>query len=119
MTCLLGLVPAVAEAHAKLTRAAPVAGSTVTQSPERIVLEFSESVEAEFSRVSVVDADGREMTKGKLELVPGRKDAMAVALLPLLPGPYKVMWRMVSTDTHVTKGSYTFNVVAAPSGQGR
>ena len=35
---------------------------------------------------------------------------MHVSLSPLEPGVYKVAWRAVSIDTHVTEGNHTFTV---------
>ncbi|MGA8656942.1 MAG: copper resistance protein CopC [Chthoniobacterales bacterium] len=35
---------------------------------------------------------------------------LEVALPPLKPGKYKVIWRAVSVDTHVTTGNFTFEV---------
>jgi methionine-rich copper-binding protein CopC len=36
---------------------------------------------------------------------------LRISLQPLQAGTYKVMWRVGSVDTHVTKGSFTFRVV--------
>jgi methionine-rich copper-binding protein CopC len=36
---------------------------------------------------------------------------LEVSLKPLQPGTYNVTWRITSTDTHKTKGSYIFKVV--------
>jgi methionine-rich copper-binding protein CopC len=33
-----------------------------------------------------------------------------VALKPLSPGTYKVIWRVLSVDTHRTQGDFTFRV---------
>ena len=35
---------------------------------------------------------------------------LKVSLPPLGPGTYRVAWRVVSVDTHVTSGSFTFQV---------
>jgi methionine-rich copper-binding protein CopC len=35
---------------------------------------------------------------------------MAISLPPLQAGKYKVVWRIVSIDTHVTKGNFTFRI---------
>jgi methionine-rich copper-binding protein CopC len=36
---------------------------------------------------------------------------MVISMPPLQDGIYKVVWRVVSVDTHVTKGSFTFRIV--------
>jgi len=35
---------------------------------------------------------------------------LRVALKPLPPGTYKVIWRVLSVDTHRTNGSFIFRV---------
>jgi methionine-rich copper-binding protein CopC len=35
---------------------------------------------------------------------------LGVSLPPLAPGRYRVAWRAVSVDTHVTAGDYAFDV---------
>jgi len=36
---------------------------------------------------------------------------LTVSLPKLKPGKYKVVWRVVSVDTHVTTGNFTFELV--------
>jgi copper resistance protein C len=36
---------------------------------------------------------------------------MRIGLKPLNVGLYKVNWRAVSTDTHKTEGSFTFQII--------
>src|SRR5687768_1342302 len=53
---LLALVcgkPPIAWAHAYLASALPADGSTVTQAPREIRIQFTEGVELEFSRIDV------------------------------------------------------------------
>lgn len=112
--CVLAfLLPAGdALAHAMLAKAAPAVGSTVAAPPAEVVLEFTEPVEPAFSTVQVMDSHGIPVSQGSAEPVPGRKDALAVKLAALAPGTYKVVWKAVSVDTHVTRGSFTFTVGA-------
>jgi methionine-rich copper-binding protein CopC len=35
---------------------------------------------------------------------------LRVSLPPLEPGRYRVTWRVLSVDTHVTEGDFTFEV---------
>ena len=101
-----------AVAHARLERTAPVAGSTVHASPPQLKLWFTERLEPAFSKVQVFDRNGKQVDKGD----PGvdRVDAklLQVSLPTLAPGTYRVKWRVLSVDTHVSKGDFTFNVVA-------
>lgn len=110
---LLVLLPSLclgaagARAHAKLDRADPRAGSTVSSSPNQITLHFTEKLEPKFSRVEVRNAAGDRVDQGDVS-VSG--SVMQVGLKVLPPGTYSVRWRVLSVDTHMTKGSFSFRV---------
>jgi methionine-rich copper-binding protein CopC len=99
------------EAHAFLERAEPAVGSTVQTSPSRVQIWFSEKLKPGFSTVQVFDASGKEVDKRDGDLDRSNQKQLRVSLPPLQPGTYKVVWRVVSVDTHVTKGSFTFRVI--------
>ena len=106
----LALAPVAATAHAHLDHATPAAGSTVAQSPKEISLWFTEALEAKFSTVEVRDAQGRPVQAGSATLARDNTAQLRVPLKPLPPGTYKVIWRVLSVDTHVTEGDFTFSV---------
>jgi copper resistance protein C len=99
------------EAHAFLKRAEPVVGSTVQASPAEVRIWFTEKIEPAFSTVQVFNADGKEVDKRDVHLDRSDQALLHVSLPPLEAGIYKVVWRVVSVDTHVTNGSFTFQVV--------
>ena len=98
------------EAHAFLEHAEPVVGSTVQKSPGEVRMRFSEKIKAASSTIQVSDASGKEVDKRDVHLDPSNQAVLCISLPPLQSGTYKVMWRVVSVDTHVTKGSFTFRV---------
>ena len=98
-----------AQAHAHLEHAVP-ANSIVHVLPQQIELSFSEAVEPTFSTVEVADQKGGHVEQGKPSIDPGNAKILRVALRPLTPGTYKVVWRVVSVDTHRSSGSFTFSV---------
>ena len=105
---LLALVlPAGVEAHSGLTRSKPAAGSTVSPAPREVVLTFTETLEPAFSSVEVRDAKGAAVESGKASV---ERTQMRVALKALAPGLYKVIWRVLSVDTHRSQGTFTFRV---------
>jgi len=106
----LALLPIAAFAHAHLDHASPAVGSTVTQPPTEISLWFTEALEAKFSTIEVRDAQGRPMQAGPATLARGNAAQLRVPLKPLKPGTYKVIWRVLSVDTHRTQGDFTFRV---------
>ena len=100
---------AVAHAHASLAHASPLAGSTMSEAPQEVVLTFTETLEPAFSKLTVTDASGTEVSQGKPQV---NDTAMRISLKPLNAGIYKVNWRAVSSDTHKIEGSFTFRVDA-------
>ena len=103
----LTLSAAAAHAHASLAHANPSAGSTMSVAPHEVILTFTESLEAAFSKLTVIDANGTEVSQGKAQV---HDDTMRINLKPLNAGIYKVNWRAVSTDAHKIEGSFTFGV---------
>ena len=100
------------EAHAFLERAEPSVGSTVRISPNEVQIWFTENIEPAFSTIQVFDATGNEVDKRDVHLDRSNKALLHVSLLPpLKAGTYKVVWRVVSVDTHVTNGNFTFRVL--------
>jgi len=98
---------AAAQAHAMLDRAEPRVGSTVAQAPRELILTFTQSLEAEFSTVTVTGPNGARVDQGKAQ-VSG--NTMRVGLKAAGPGTYRVHWRALSVDTHSTQGNFTFRV---------
>jgi methionine-rich copper-binding protein CopC len=92
-----------------LDHASPAVGSAVAAAPKEVVLSFTEKLESKFSSIEVRDAKGAAMQTGKAALGAAATD-LRVALKPLPPGTYKVIWRVLSVDTHRTNGSFTFRV---------
>ena len=102
-------IPA-ALAHAFLDRASPAVGSTVHTPPSEVRIRFTEELEPAFSSIGVLDPQGRHVEQGKAKADPGDRKVLEVSLPALPPGTYKVIWRVISVDTHRTEGDFTFVV---------
>jgi methionine-rich copper-binding protein CopC len=98
------------EAHAFLQRAEPGVGSAVQTSPNEVRIRFTENIEPAFSSIQVFDASGKEVDKRDVHLDRSDSALLHVSLPRLGAGTYKVVWRVVSVDTHVTNGNFTFRV---------
>jgi copper resistance protein C len=105
---LLPAAPALA--HAMLDHASPPVGSTVATAPRELVLWFTEYLEPAFSQIEVRDASGSTVSSGKAQVDRADRTQLRVPLKPLAPGTYKVIWRVLSVDTHRTQGDFTFRV---------
>jgi copper resistance protein C len=96
-------------AHAHLDHAEPRVGSAVAQSPKEVVLWFTEKLEPAFSSIEVRNEQGAAVNAGKATVV-GDRTQLRVPLKSLPAGTYKVIWRVLSVDTHRTQGDFTFRV---------
>jgi methionine-rich copper-binding protein CopC len=97
-------------AHSFLERSLPAVGSSVHTSPAELKLWFTQRLEPAFSKVRVLDRGGKQVDSGD-----GRVDAtdrvlFRVSLPRLAPGTYRVKFRVLSVDSHVTEGDFTFDV---------
>lgn len=106
----IACTPALAAAHAFLDHAAPKVGSEVHGSPAEVALSFSQELEPAFSTVRVTDSAGRRVDRGDKHLDSADRSVLRVSLRPLPPGKYRVRWRVLSVDTHVSEGDFTFTV---------
>ena len=99
-----------ASGHAFLDHAEPPVGSTVRSAPARVEVWFSQDLEPAFSTLKVLDSTGKEVDKMDKSVPERDRARMAVSLPPLAPGRYRVLWRALSVDTHVTEGDFTFEL---------
>lgn len=132
-------VSSAVAAHAFLDESVPARDAVVDVLPETVKLVFTEPVEVRASifKVYPLEADddplrlraqaarlvdevlqvrGDENRRADDGLVPaGRESAEIQIVLPddLPPGPYVVMWRVLSVDTHITWGHYVFTYAPA------
>jgi len=103
-------LPAGAQAHAFLDHAVPAVGGKVHGQPAEVRLQFSQPLEPAFSTVRVLDRNGRQIDRKDKRLDPADASVLRVSLPPLAPGVYRVLWRVLSADTHVTAGDFSFEV---------
>ena len=99
-----------AEAHAFLSKASPAVGSTVATAPTDVAIWYTEAVEPAFSKIQVLDASGKQVDKGNTHVDPKDGALLHVSVTALQPGTYKVVWQVVSVDTHHTNGDFSFTL---------
>ena len=98
------------QAHAFLDRADPRVGSVVSKAPAAVRLTFTQGVEAVFCRVTVTGPPGFGGA-GPARASPGDPRSLVVDLRSPAPaGTYVVRWRVLSVDTHVSEGDFSFQV---------
>jgi copper resistance protein C len=97
-----------ASAHAHLDHASPQVDSVVNGSPGEVRMWFTESLEPNFSTAELRSSSGAVIGTGRVD--PRNPQEMVIQAGALQPGKYKVMWKVVSVDTHRTEGSFGFEV---------
>jgi len=110
LACALMLGAGVASAHSGLKRAEPAVNSSLKRAPAEIRLQFTEQLEPAYSSVTVEDNDGERVDNDDARVDPANASLLRVSLKQLARGTYTVIWRVLSVDTHVTEGRYTFKV---------
>lgn len=105
-----GLLATVAIAHAFLDQAISPVGATVSTPPKEVRIFFSEAVEPRFSGATLATASGQAIPTGPAKVDPGDAKQLVLLVPSLGPGEYRVMWHVVSVDTHHTEGNFTFTV---------
>ena len=89
-------------------------GSTVKIAPTQVRVWFTEQLEAAFSTLEVLNERGERVDNGRPQTAESNPDMLQVHLKPIGPGTYRVKWRVLSVDTHVTEGAFTFRVTGSP-----
>ncbi len=106
-----GISPAFA--HGDLVTNTPIAGSTVEAGPIRIMLTFDEdAMNLPFGQgnlIAIADARTGEQLGPACAKVEG--NALSTTVNISIPGEYKVLWRIASSDGHVNSGDFSFTVV--------
>ena len=101
---------AAALAHAHLQKAEPPVGAVVSTPPSEVRLWFTQKLEPAFSWARVEDEHGQRVDRNDSQVDTADAAVMHISLKPLSPGAYKVAWRAVSVDTHVTEGNHIFRI---------
>ena len=96
-------------AHAELLASTPAPDSVLEQSPDAVVLTFSEAVDVVDDSIRLVDSSGAEVEVGDVRR-EGGPDTIAVDVAADLAGSYVVAWKVVSADAHPISGAFTFSV---------
>ena len=106
----LALLPVTASAHAQLIASNPTPGAILDSRPATVELLFSEAVTPAGRGINVYGPDGRLVSSG-VALADGKR--LTARLDAGTEGSYAVIWTVIASDTHPSRGSFTFSVVHA------
>ena len=95
-------------AHAVLMESTPKANATVSGPNVEISLRFNVRIDGSRSRLRLESSDGTSVTLPvTTDAGPDRMQSKAVGLKP---GTYKLTWRVLASDGHMTNGEVPFTV---------
>ena len=103
----LALVPITASAHAQLVASNPAPGAILDTAPASVELVFSEAVTPAGRGISVYGPDGKLASIGRATTDGSR---LSIPLSAGTEGTYAVIWTVVASDTHPSRGEFTFSV---------
>ena len=97
-------------AHSVLIGTEPGNDVVVPESPDEVLLEFNEPVDASLGSLRVFDGQGQQVDNGDVMQPVGPEVAVGIDS-ELAPGTYTVAWRVVSADSDPISGAFVFHVL--------
>ena len=97
-------------ANAFLDHVEPAVGSTVDVPPKEIKIWFTEELQPALSQIQLFDRHGKSVTQEHATVDPADPLLLSLPVPAMRPGKYRVSWRVMSVDSHVTVGTFFFAI---------
>ncbi len=110
LVIILLMVPVSSWGHAYLVKSSPARRAVLSTPPTRVVLWFNERLEAQFSQLSIWNAEGQQVDGGDVQVGPDDRKRLSVGIPTLPPGSYIVKYRVLSVDGHIVEADYPFTI---------
>ena len=107
---ILAAIPAKSWGHAFPVRSDPRVGWTVANAPAKVTIWFDSELEPAFSSIAVYNSAKQQVDKGNSRVTGPDGSVLEVDLPALATGIYRVYWKALSKDTHVTEGDFSFSI---------
>jgi methionine-rich copper-binding protein CopC len=106
------LIAAPVYAHAVLMGSSPKDKAVLAAPPQKVVLRFNARIEKQVSQVTLLDGKGRTVSLPPAPhgYTAGPPDQLIIPMPSLKPGNYRLKYRIMATDGHVTPGLIRFTV---------
>ena len=101
-----------AYAHPVVIDSSPKQFQSLEESPDKVIVFFSEAIELQYSQISIIDSEGNRVDDGKAEYYKGDTSTISTNIKEDLPkGTYTINTKVLSAvDGHVVDGSVVFSV---------
>ncbi|HET7336393.1 MAG TPA: copper resistance CopC family protein, partial [Candidatus Nitrosotalea sp.] len=99
-------------AHASVTKSNPAALSSLSTSPTKVDVYFSDPIDIKYSQVKVLNSDGKQIQENDQHYINNNQNTLSVSLPPNLPnGIYTIATKVLDqTDGHVTEDVFAFGI---------
>lgn len=106
----LATLPATSHAHAIMVRSSPEKDSTISQSPSQVDIWFNEKVRSAHKSLAVINSSGKRMDNKDIQQETLDPSHILISIPDLPSDTYTVRYRVISADTHVVSGKFSFTV---------
>ncbi|MDE1829291.1 MAG: copper resistance protein CopC [Thaumarchaeota archaeon] len=98
--------------HALVIASNPTNGQSLSSSPGSVSATFSDPIDIHYSKIKVLDSNGKEIDNKDDHFVGTNQEVLSVTLPSSIPnGVYTASWKVLDqTDGHVTEGAFVFGV---------
>jgi methionine-rich copper-binding protein CopC len=97
-------------ATAFLDHAEPAVGGIVDVPPKEIRIWFTQELEPALSQIQLFDHHNKLVTQNHTTVDSSDPSLLILPVPTLVSGVYKVSWKVMSVDTHMTVGTFSFTV---------
>jgi methionine-rich copper-binding protein CopC len=97
-------------AHAVVVKSSPEKDSALSQSPKQVDIWFNERVMSKHKSLAVTDSNGKRVDNKDIKQEMLDQSHIFTTLPELPPDTYTVRYRVISADTHVVSGKFSFTI---------
>lgn len=97
-------------AHAYLVKSIPAQRAVLLRAPAKIQLWFNERLEARYSTLTLVNANGKNVAFKQLEIGGDDPKRISATVDALSVGKYVVKYRVLSVDGHIAENQFPFTI---------
>jgi len=107
-------------AHPVVIDSSPKQFQSLEESPDKVIVFFSEAIVLQYSQISVIDSEGNRVDDGKAENYNGDPSTISTTIKKDLPeGTYTINTKVLSeVDGHVVDNSVVFSIGEATTDSG-
>lgn len=109
---LLIATATLAQAHALLVSSTPANNAVLRSSPKQVVLRFDARIEKPLTKVTLYEGkhNSVKLPGAANGYTGGSPDRLIIPLPDLKPGSYRLEYRVMASDGHLTPGLVRFRI---------